>query len=69
MCLATLEQLETHLLATVMVTPLPPGTGTMMHGQITVLSDLVVLGGIEIAMLQTSMVAIMAELTTVSLME
>lgn len=68
MCLATLEQLETHLLATVVPSFLP-GTGTMIYGQITVPSALVVLGGIEVAMLQTSMVAITADLTTVSLME
>ena len=58
MCLATLEQLETHSLTT-MVNSLPPRTGTMIEVAATVLSHGVVLGGILVAILQTSMVSIL----------
>ena len=57
MCLATLEQLETHLLPTV-VDSLPPRTETMIYGEVTVLLSTVVLGGIGSALTQTSMVSI-----------
>ena len=67
-CLATLEQLETHSLTTV-VTSLVPRTETMTYGQITVLSRTVVLGGMSVAIGQTSMVSITVDLTPATLME
>ena len=58
MYLATLEQLETHSLTTT-VKSLAPKTGTMMIGiSVNVLLRRVELGGLVIAIIQTSMVSI-----------
>ena len=68
MCLATLEQLETHSITT-MVGSLAPRTGTMIHMEATVLSASEVLGGMALVMTQTSIVSITVALTPAMLME